>query len=124
MRGPVEPLTRELEGGRAVTNVVHQLVARAERRIEGVLAAGLWRPTLPAWRRAATRATLQVRLAGDGADTEGLTLPAAAANHPTMLLVDGVHSLIASGADDGLAGLWSSHPLIALLTRAALAGPG
>src|SRR3989449_6234096 len=48
-----EPDTKTLAGARAVANVVLQLVARAERRVEGVLAAELWRPTLPAWRRAA-----------------------------------------------------------------------
>src|SRR2546426_8313830 len=51
-----EPDTRTLAGARAVANVVLQLVARAERRVEGVLAAELWRPTLPAWRRAAAPA--------------------------------------------------------------------
>jgi hypothetical protein len=42
VRLPVEPVTRPLEGARAIANVVHQLVARAERRVEGVLAAELW----------------------------------------------------------------------------------
>src|SRR5205809_547442 len=47
-----EPETKTLAGARAVANVVLQLVARAERRVEGVLAAELWRATLPACRRA------------------------------------------------------------------------
>src|SRR2546427_9038814 len=47
-----EPDTKTLAGARAVANVVLQLVARAERRVEGGLAAELWRPTPPAWRRA------------------------------------------------------------------------
>ena len=44
-----EPLTREVAGARAVANLILQLVARAERRVAGVLAAELWRPTLPGW---------------------------------------------------------------------------
>ena len=117
---PVEPVTRALEGARAIANVVQQLVARAERRVDGVLAVELWRPTLPAWRRAAARATLQIRIAGDPGDTEGLAFPGAAADHPTMLLVDGIHALVAVGSGDAIAGLWSAHPIVALLTRAAL----
>jgi len=49
---PGEPVTKEVGGARAVANLILQLVARAERRVEGVLAAELWRPTLPAWRHA------------------------------------------------------------------------
>src|SRR5881396_935375 len=60
-----EPETKTLAGARAVANVVLQLVARAERRVEGVLAAELWRATLPAWRRAAARAQVELRIAGD-----------------------------------------------------------
>src|SRR2546421_9605039 len=60
-----EPDTKTLAGARAVANVVLQLVARAERRVEGVLAAELWRATLPAWRRAAARAQVELRIAGD-----------------------------------------------------------
>jgi len=120
VRQPIEPVTRPLEGARAIANVVHQLVARAERRVEGVLAAELWRPTLPAWRRAAARATLDIRIAGDAGDTEGLARPGTAEEHPTMLLVDGTHTLVATGSGDALAGLWSADPLIAQLARMAL----
>jgi hypothetical protein len=122
VRQPIEPVTRPLEGARAIANVVHQLVARAERRVEGVLAAELWRPTLPAWRRASARATLDIRIAGEAADTEGLARPGwgTPVEHPTMLLVDGTHTLVATGSGDALAGLWSADPLIALLTRMAL----
>ncbi len=120
VRQPIEPSTRPLEGARAIANVVHQLVARAERRVAGVLAAELWRPTLPAWRRASSRATLDIRIAGDAGDTEGLAHPGTPAEHPTVLLVDGTHSLVATGSGDTLAGLWSADPLIAQLTRMAL----
>src|SRR2546425_5336741 len=51
-----EPDTKTLAGARAVANVVLQLVARAERRGPGGLAAELWRPPPPAGRRAAAPA--------------------------------------------------------------------
>lgn len=121
--GQADPVTRTIEGLRAVANVVQQLVARASRRVDGVIAADLWRPTLPAWRRAATRATLQVRIAGAAADTEGLATPGAPAGHPTMLLVDGSYTLVAAPDGSGrLTGLWSGDPLVALLASAALGG--
>jgi hypothetical protein len=37
-----------------------------------------------------------------------------------MLLVDGTHTLVATGSADQLAGLWSADPLIAQMTRMAL----
>ena len=120
VRQPIEPVTRPLEGARAIANIVHQLVARAERRVEGVLAAELWRPTLPAWRRAGARATVDIRIDGEAGDTEGLARLGTPAEHPTMLLVDGIHTLVATGNGDGLAGLWSTDPRIALLARMAL----
>ena len=120
IRQPVEPITRSLEGARAVATVVQQLVARAERTVDGVLSAELWGPTLPAWRRASARATLRVRIAGDPGDTQGLVFPSAPADHPTLLLVDGVHTLTATASEGALGGLWSSHPLVAGLARMAL----
>src|SRR5881628_1853878 len=42
---PIEPDTRTVTGARAVANMIMQLVARAERRVEGVLAPELFRPT-------------------------------------------------------------------------------
>lgn len=120
IRQPPEPLTRPLDGARAVANVTQQLVARAEQQIVGVLASELWQPTLPAWRRAAARATLQIRVAGQSAALDDLTFPAAPAEHPTLLLVDGIHTLLAAPVHSGLSGLWSSHPLIAELARMAL----
>src|SRR5207302_1520480 len=59
---PAEPETRIVAGARAVANVIQQLVARATGSVQGILGAELWRPTLPAWRRAATRAAIDVRL--------------------------------------------------------------
>src|SRR5919198_1713634 len=61
---PGDPITREVAGSRAVANLIQQLVARAERRVEGVMAIELWRPTLPAWRRAAERAQIELLVRG------------------------------------------------------------
>src|SRR2546422_10204137 len=61
---PAEPDTRSIEGTRAVANLILQLVARAARRVEGVISAELLRPTLPAWRRAAAHAELVLRVSG------------------------------------------------------------
>src|SRR5712692_3684732 len=85
-----EPDTKTLAGARAVANVVLQLVARAERRVQGVRAAELWRPTLPAWRRAAARAQLHLRLAGGApeADRAEFVVATVVAEQPTILLVD------------------------------------
>lgn len=117
---PGEPVTREVEGARAVANVLMQLVARAETRVAGVVAAELWRPSLPAWRRAATRATLAVRIAGSADDPDGLSAGTAAADAPTVLIVDDAHALTAVGSGDATRALWSSHPLIVALARTAI----
>ena len=118
-----EPDTKTLAGARAVANVVLQLVARAERRVEGVLAAELWRPTLPAWRRAEARAHVQLRIAGD-APTEAPELVAGttAADHPTVLVIDETQALAAVASPGGLAAVWTSHPAIVALARGALGG--
>lgn len=122
IRPPPEPVTRALEGVRAVANVTQQLVARAEQGVDGVLAAELWQPTIPAWRRAATRATIHIRIAGDAVDSGELSFPRAPADHPTVLLVDGLHTVLAAriGGGDTLAGLWSSNPLISVVARLAI----
>lgn len=120
VRVAVEPVTRSLEGLRAIANVVQQLVARAERTVEGVLGIDLWQPTLPAWRRASGRATLQVRIAGGMSDVVELNFPAAPPEHPTLLVVDSVHMLTATGAGATPMGMWSSHPLLVELARMAL----
>jgi hypothetical protein len=117
---PADPVTKALDGTRAVANVVQQLVARATQRVEGVIAADLWRPTLPAWRRAATRATLGVQIAGEAEEAAGLATPGAPAGHPTMLLVDDTYTLVAAERNGRLAGLWSGDPLVAILARSAL----
>lgn len=119
---PAEPVTREVAGARAASNLILQLVARAATRVEGVLAAELWRPTLPAWRRAAARATLELRLAGEAPDTEGLVLGPAPEGSPTILVIDGAQTVAVSGSGENVAGIWSSHPVIAALAQAALKG--
>jgi len=118
-----EPETKTLAGARAVANVVLQLVARAERRVEGVLAAELWRATLPAWRRAAARAQVELRIAGD-APTEApeLVVGTTPPDHPTVLVIDNTQALAAVGSADGLAAVWTSHPAIVALARRALGG--
>ena len=118
-----EPDTKTLAGARAVANVVLQLVARAERRVAGVLAAELWRATLPAWRRAAARAQVELRIAGD-APTEApeLVVGTTPPDHPTVLVIDNTQALAAVGSADGLAAVWTSHPAIVALARRALGG--
>ena len=118
-----EPETKTLSGARAVANVVLQLVARAERRVEGVLAAELWRATLPAWRRAAARAQVELRIAGD-APTEApeLVVGTTPPDHPTVLVIDNTQTLAAVSSGDGLAAVWTSHPAIVALARRALGG--
>ena len=120
---PHEPATKEVGGARAVANLILQLVARAERRVEGVLAAELWRPTLPAWRHASRTggATVELRIAGDvPSGAEELTSGSVAADAPTILVVDEAQTVITAGAGDAIAGLWSSHPLIVMLARRSL----
>jgi sugar-specific transcriptional regulator TrmB len=124
---PLEPVTKQVAGARAVANLILQLVARAERRVEGVLAADLWRPTLPAWRHAAKRAaagaTVELRVAGElPADAEGLVSEAvsAPADASTILVIDEAQVVVTAGTGDQVAGLWSSHPLLAALARRAL----
>ena len=120
---PGEPVTREVGGARAVANLILQLVARAERRVQGVLAADLWRPTLPAWRHAgrAGGATVELRIAGDvPAGEEGLTSGSVAADAPTILVVDEAQAVVTAGAGESIAGVWSSHPLIVMLAHRAL----
>jgi len=122
---PGEPVTKEVAGARAVANLIMQLVARAERRVEGVLAAEFWRPTLPAWRHA-TRgggATVELRIAGDvPADAAGLVAGSVPADAPTVLVVDEAQVVATSGTGDAVSGVWSSHPLIVMLARRALGG--
>ncbi len=118
---PGEPVVREVAGNRAVANLLMQLVARAERSVEGVMALELWRPTLPAWRRAAARAQLKVRMRGGmPEDAPSWLEPAGDTPNATVLLIDEAHLVITSGDGDAVTGLWTSHPLILLLARRAL----
>lgn len=120
---PVEPVTRVVEGARAIGNVVQQLVARAVQRVDGVVAAELWTPTLPAWRHAARRAKVQVRISGDAADPEALATGQIAPGAPTTLVVDDQFTLAATGSGLSMTALWSSHPLVVLLARSNLGDP-
>jgi sugar-specific transcriptional regulator TrmB len=120
---PTDPATKEVAGARAVANLVLQLVARAERRVDGVLAAELWRPTLPAWRHASRSggAVVALRIAGDAPEgTEGLIAGTVPGDAPTILVVDEAQAIVTTGAGDAIAGVWSSHPLIVMLARRAL----
>jgi sugar-specific transcriptional regulator TrmB len=119
---PGDPVTREVVGSRAVANLVTQLVARAERSVEGMMALELWRPTLPAWRRAAERATLKVRArCGMPPDAPSWLEPAPEdAPAATVLLIDETQLVMTTGEGEAIAGLWTSHPLIVLLVRRAL----
>jgi HTH-type transcriptional regulator, sugar sensing transcriptional regulator len=118
---PGDPVTREVEGARAVSNVIMQIVARAESSVAGVIGAELWRPSLPAWRRAAARASLAVRIAGQADDPDGLAAGTVSEGAPTVLVVDDAQALTATGLGDETRALWSSHPLIVQLARVAIA---
>jgi sugar-specific transcriptional regulator TrmB len=119
---PGDPVTREVAGSRAVANLITQLVARAERSVEGMMALELWRPTLPAWRRAAERATLKVRARGGMPPDAPSWLEPAPEDAPaaTVLLIDETQLVMTTGEGEAIAGLWTSHPLIVLLVRRAL----
>ena len=122
MSRPGDPVTREVSGGRAVANLVMQLVARAERSVQGIMALELWRPTLPAWRRAGERADVRVRVRGGmPADAPAWLEPAADdAPAATILLIDAAQLVMTTGEGDAIAGLWTSHPLFVLLAQRAL----
>ena len=121
--GPSEPETRTVTGGRAVANLIMQVVARAERRAEGVLSAELLRPTLPAWRRAKERAALELRVAGDVPAEAGPILSGTVSGDlPTVLLIDDVQVVVVAGSGETAAGMWSSHPAVATLARAWIRG--
>jgi sugar-specific transcriptional regulator TrmB len=122
---PGDPVTREVLGARAIVNALMQLVARSERSVRGVVAAELWRPSLPAWRRAAARATIEVQLAGNADDPEGLSAGTVDATTPTVLVLDDAYAMTVAGEGETARALWSSHPLIvALAQRAIAAGVG
>lgn len=123
----VEPETRTVAGARAVANLILQLVARAERRAEGVLAAELLRPTLPAWRRAKERATVELRVAGEvPVEMQAFVTAVTVAVAPplTALLVDDTQAVVVSGTGELAMGLWTSHPAIVALVRTTLRAQG
>jgi sugar-specific transcriptional regulator TrmB len=116
---PTEPETRSVAGGRAVANLIIQVVARAEGRAEGVLSAELLRPTLPAWRRAKERAALELRVSGDAPAEAGPILSGTVSgDFPTVLLIDDVQAVVVAGSGEAMTGVWSSHPAVAALARA------
>jgi HTH-type transcriptional regulator, sugar sensing transcriptional regulator len=118
---PGEAVTREVAGSRAAANLIMQLVARAERSVEGTMAAELWRPTLPAWRRAGERAKISLQILGDlPADAPEWVTARSASDSATVLVVDETQLVVMTGAGDAIAGVWSSHPLIVMLARRAL----
>ena len=120
---PSEPETRTVTGGRAVANLIMQVVARAERRAEGVLSAELLRPTLPGWRRAKERAALELRVAGDApAEASTILSGTVSVDLPTVLLIDDVQAVVVAGSGEAAAGIWSSHPAVAALARAWIGG--
>jgi sugar-specific transcriptional regulator TrmB len=115
-----EPAFQTAEGVRAIVNVLQLVVARATSRIQGVIGAEVWRPTLPAWRRAAARATLDVRL-DQGAEGAGELVPATAPpGSPTVLVIDDMQVFTAAGSGDAASALWTTHPLVVALGRAAV----
>jgi hypothetical protein len=113
-------MTREVSGVRALSNVLTQLVARAERTIQGVIAAALWKPTVPAWRRAAGRANIDVRSAGEVADEEGILRGRVATDTPTLLVIDDLRAVIANSDATSATGLWTAHPLIVRIASLAI----
>lgn len=122
--GEPAEVVHEVTGARPLANVVMQLVARAERSVEGVITADLFRASGPAWRRATGRATLAVRGAGPIEDPSGVLAGAAPADTDTLLVVDAATVVVAAGADEAARGLWSDHPLVVSLARRALAALG
>ncbi len=118
---PGEPETRAVEGSRALANLIMQVVARAEHRVAGVVAADLLRLTLPAWRRAAERATLELRVAGEPPpEAAAFSFSTVAETQPTLLLIDDRQTVAVAGTAAERSGIWSSHPAVAAMARAAL----
>lgn len=117
----VEPETRSVVGARAASNLILQVVARADQRVEGVVAAELLRPTLPAWRRAKDRAVVELRVAGEvPVEAQALVTASVDPDAATTLLIDNAQAVIVTGGGELATGLWSSHPAIIALVQAAL----
>ena len=91
--------------------------------MEGVVATDLFRATLPAWRRAAERTSLELRIAGSlPPEAATFAVRAVPETFPTLLLVDERQTIAATGDDPERVGIWSSHPAVAAIARAALSG--
>jgi HTH-type transcriptional regulator, sugar sensing transcriptional regulator len=115
--------TRAVSGARAVATLILHVVARAEHRVQGVLPAELVRQTLPAWRRAAERATLDLRVTGGvPPEVASLGFGEASRESPILLLVDDRQTITADLTAGGIEALWSSHRALARLARAAMIG--
>jgi hypothetical protein len=100
-----------------------QLVARAEQAVTGVVPADLWRPSLPAWRRAAARATVSVRIAGEADDPDSLSAGHVPADTPAVLTIDDRFAFTVAGTGDDMRALWTTQPLIVALARRAIGAP-
>lgn len=110
----------EIIGERPLSTLLLRTVARAERRVIGTVTGVVWRATLPAWRRASTRASLEVRSAGPVSDESGLLAGEAAEDAGTAVVVDDAWACIGVGAGEQTRGLWSSHPVFVTLVRRLL----
>jgi len=84
----------ERHSGRAVANLIMQVVARTERRAEGVLSAELLRPTLPAG--AAPRNARHSSCESRGTRPRGESDPhgTVSGESPTVLLIDDVQAVV------------------------------
>jgi sugar-specific transcriptional regulator TrmB len=114
--------TRAVEGTRAIATLVLQVVARAQETVQGMIGSQLLRATLPAWRRAAERAKVQLRVRGEPPpEASALGATAAPADSPTLLVVDGRQVVMATGSGGGdEAGIWTSHAAVVAVARLAL----
>jgi sugar-specific transcriptional regulator TrmB len=118
---PGEPDIRAVSGARALATLILHVVARAERRVQGVVTSELVRQTLPAWRRAAERAILNVQVAGPVPPDAGrLGFSSVESGRPTLLLVDDRQAIVIADGPAGMEGVWSSHPALATLARAVV----
>jgi len=117
--GAPSPVVHEVRGERAVGNVMLRLVARAEQRVAGAITPELWRLTLPAWRRAAARARIEVVATGSVTADEGLLTGNDALALPALVVDDRLAVTTAGSGPDTVA-LWSQHPAFVTLVRVAL----
>jgi HTH-type transcriptional regulator, sugar sensing transcriptional regulator len=115
-----EAETRAVTGARAVATLILHVVARAEHQVQGVLTPELVRQTLPAWRRAAERARVEVRLTGPLPEAEGLGFQTTDPARAPVLVVDDRQTIALEISGAAIEAVWSSHPAIARLARAAL----